>query len=101
MATAHLSRPLGLVVLSALWPPSRRLVPSSGRSWLDTSFKEVKRKANVIGRFPTETSALMVVCGVLKEERLKWQKVGMRADDIAWIEEAANALEQEPIELDS
>jgi len=27
-------------------------------------------------------------------ERLKWQKVRMRADDIAWIEEAARALEQ-------
>jgi len=39
----------------------------------------------------------MVVFGVLEEERLKWQKVGMRAEDIAWIEEAAKILEQEPI----
>ena len=37
---------------------------------------------------------------ILEEERLKWQKVGMRAEDIAWIEEAAKALEQEPIKLE-
>jgi hypothetical protein len=27
------------------------------------------------------------------EERLKWQKVRMRLEDIAWIEEASKALE--------
>jgi len=35
----------------------------------------------------------------LNEERLKWQKVRMKAEDIAWIEEASKALEQEPIRL--
>ena len=53
-----------------------------------------------MGRFPSEISALMVVFGVLEEERLKWQKVGMRAEDIVWIGEAAKALEQEPLRLD-
>jgi len=37
---------------------------------------------------------------MLEEERLKWQKVRMRAEDIAWIEEAAKALEREPIRLE-
>gem|GEM_PF-5655758 len=37
---------------------------------------------------------------LLEEERLKWQKVGMKAEDIAWIEEASKALEQEPIRLE-
>jgi len=54
----------------------------------------------VVGRFPTETSALVMVFSILNEERLKWQKVGMRAEDIAWIEEASRALEQEPIRLE-
>jgi len=54
----------------------------------------------VIGRFPTETSALVMVFSILEEERLKWQKVGMKAEDIAWIEKAAKALEQEPIKLE-
>ena len=31
---------------------------------------------------------------------MKWQKVRMRAEDIAWIEEASKALEQEPIRLE-
>ena len=54
----------------------------------------------MIGRFPNETSALVMVFSILEEERLKWQKVRMRAENIAWIEEAAKALEQEPIKLE-
>lgn len=42
----------------------------------------------------------MMVFSLLEEERMKWQKVGMRAEDIAWIEEASKALEQEPIRLE-
>jgi len=54
----------------------------------------------VIGRFPNETSALVMVFSILEEERLKWQKVRMRAEDIVWIEEIAKALEKEPIKLE-
>ncbi len=54
----------------------------------------------MIGRFPNETSALVMVFSILNEERLKWQKFRMRADDIAWIEVASKALEQEPIKLE-
>jgi putative transposase len=68
---------------------------------LERSFKEVKRRTKVVGRFPTETSALIMVFGILEENRLQWQKVRMKAEDIAWIEEASKALEQEPISLDS
>jgi putative transposase len=64
------------------------------------SFKEVKRRTRVVGRFPNETSALVMVFSLLEEERMKWQKVRMRAEDIAWIEEASKALEQEPIKLE-
>jgi len=67
---------------------------------IERVFKEVKRRTRVVGRFPNETSALVMVFSVLDEERLKWQKVRMRAEDIAWIEEAAKALEQEPIKLE-
>ena len=54
----------------------------------------------MVGRFPNETSALVMVFSLLEEERVKWQKVGMRTEDIAWIEEASKALEQEPIRLE-
>jgi putative transposase len=67
---------------------------------IERSFKEVKRRTRVVGRFPNETSALVMVFSLLEEERMKWQKVGMRAEDITWIEEASRALEQEPIKLE-
>jgi transposase-like protein len=67
---------------------------------IERSFKEVKRRTRVVGRFPNETSALVMVFSLLNEERLKWQKVGMKAEDIAWIEEASRTLEQEPIKLE-
>jgi transposase-like protein len=67
---------------------------------IERDFKEVKRMTKVVGRFPNETSALVMVFSLLEEERVKWQKVGMRAEDIAWIEEASKALEQEPIKLE-
>ena len=66
----------------------------------ERAFKEVRRRTNVVGRFSGETSALMMVFGVLQEERLKWQRVTMRAQDIAWIEEAAKSLDSEPIRIE-
>jgi putative transposase len=67
---------------------------------LERVFKEVKRRTRVVGRFPNETSALTMMFGVFEEKRMSWYKVGMTAQDIAWIEEASKLLEQEPIRLD-
>jgi len=66
---------------------------------IERAFKEVKRRTRVVGRFPNETSALVMVFSLLGEEKVKWQKVGMRAEDIAWIEEASKALVAEPMKL--
>ncbi len=41
-----------------------------------------------------------MVFSILDEERLKWQKLGMKADDVVWIEESSKAVEQEPIKLE-
>jgi putative transposase len=68
---------------------------------LERAFKEVRRRTNVIGRFPTETAALAVVFGILEEEHLKWRQVKMRAEDIAWITEAVKSLDLEPIMTES
>jgi transposase-like protein len=38
---------------------------------LERSFKEVRRRTNVVGRFPNETSALVMVFDTLEEERLR------------------------------
>jgi transposase-like protein len=67
---------------------------------IERPFKEVKRRTRVVGRFPNETSALVMVLSLLEEERMKWQKVRMKAEDIVWVEEASKALEQEPISLE-
>jgi hypothetical protein len=40
-----------------------------------------------------------MVFSLLEEEGVKWQKVGMRAEDITCIGEASKALEREPIRL--
>ena len=68
---------------------------------IERALKEVKkRRTRVVGRFPNETSALVMVFSVLEEERARWQKVKIRTEDIAWIEEASKALELEPIRLE-
>jgi len=66
---------------------------------IERAFKEVKSRTKVMGRFPNEISSLVMVFSILDEERLKLQKVKMRADNIAWIEGASKALEQELIKL--
>jgi hypothetical protein len=43
--------------------------------------------------------AKLLLTVALEEERVKWQKVEMKAEDIAWIEEASKALEPEQIQL--
>jgi hypothetical protein len=54
----------------------------------------------VVGGLLNETSALVMVLSLLDEERVKWQKVRMAAEDITWMEEVSKALEQEPIKIE-
>lgn len=68
---------------------------------LERAFKEVRRRTNVIGRFPTETAALAVVFGILEGERLKWRGIKMGAEDIAWINEATKPLDLQPRMVES
>ncbi len=50
---------------------------------LERAFKEVRRRTNVVGRFPGETSALVIVSGILEEKRLNWQMVSYGAQPFA------------------
>ena len=79
---------------------SKRRVGAVTLATVASSQTAVRNASKLAGRFPNETSALVMVFSLLEEERLKWQKVRMRAEDIAWIEEASKALEQEPIKLE-
>jgi transposase-like protein len=67
---------------------------------IERAFKEVERRTRVIGCFPNETLARVMVFSLLEEERAKLQKVRIKAEDIACIEEASRALEQQPIKLE-
>lgn len=58
----------------------------------------MRRRTNVIGRFPGENAALAVVFGVLEEERLKWKGIRMKVEDLDWLEQAVKALSAQPEE---
>jgi transposase-like protein len=72
---------------------------------LERCFKEVRRRTNVVGRFPTEDSALTLVWAVIVGDTAKWRGVKMAGPTLRLIEQAAadlprifwaiNALEEE------
>ncbi len=66
---------------------------------IERAFREVRRRTNVVGRFPTPISALIVVWSVIEEERLKWRGVHMDEAHEKKIEEALEKLKKEPIEV--
>lgn len=68
---------------------------------MERAFKEVRRRTNVIGGFPSEIAALAVVFVILEEVRLKWRQIKMRAEGIIWITEAVKSLDLEPIIVES
>jgi len=38
-----------------------------------SAFREVRRRTNVVGRFPGETAALTLIRATLEQDRLKWR----------------------------
>jgi transposase-like protein len=72
----------------------KRLRSSNG---LERCFKEVKRRTRVIGRFPTEMSALSLIWSVMEQQAKKWHGVMMDADHLRLVETAVASLAQQPI----
>ena len=64
---------------------------------LERTFKEVRRRTRVIGRFPTERSALSLVWAVLDAESAKWRGVRMKPQWLDAIRAARQQLRTEPI----
>ena len=56
---------------------------------LERAFKKVRRRTNVIGRFPNEMSALSMVFGVLEKDRLKWRGLEIDKDILEAINNAS------------
>jgi len=64
---------------------------------LERSFREVRRRTRVIGRFPTEGSALALVWSVLDQDARKWRGMLMDEAHVALVLAAAESLSREPI----
>jgi hypothetical protein len=57
---------------------------------------EVRRRTNVIGRFPGETSALSLIWAVLELSSRGWRGVKMNPKTVAEIERLRRQLRQDP-----
>jgi len=67
---------------------------------LERAFKEVRRRTNVVGRFPDEMSALSMVFGVLEEDRLKWRGLKIDKDILEAIDIASKTCLCEQIKIE-
>jgi len=62
---------------------------------IERAFREVRRRTNVVGRFPGEMAALALIWATLEQDRLKWRGVQMD-DDI--LRAVAKLREEDPLE---
>ena len=67
---------------------------------LERAFKEVRRRTNVVGRFPNEQAALAMIFGVLTEDRVKWRSVPMQPHILKLIVEAVQKCQTDPITIE-
>ena len=58
---------------------------------IERAFREVRRRTNVVGRFPGEAAALVLIWATLEQDRLVWRGVQMDADLRLRIVEASQA----------
>lgn len=66
---------------------------------IERAFKEVRRRTNVIGRFPTEMSALALMWATLEQDRMRWNGVRMDERILVAIEKAKEEANSEAIDL--
>ncbi len=66
---------------------------------LERSFREVRRRTRVIGRFPTEMSALSLIWSVMDQDSRRWHGLVMDAEHIRLVKVAAKSLAKKPIEV--
>lgn len=67
---------------------------------LERAFKEVRRRTRVVGRFPTERSALVLIWASIEQDRLRWRGVKMTADLLEAAETATEELSREPLVIE-
>jgi transposase-like protein len=68
---------------------------------IERAFKEVRRRTRVVGRFPTEKSALMLIWASIEQDRLNWRGVKMTPAILQGAVQAVEGLKASPIRVDS
>jgi transposase-like protein len=66
---------------------------------IERAFREVRRRTNVVGRFPNETAALTLIWAALEQDRLKWRGVQMDRDILQAIEKIREEVSPRIIDL--
>jgi len=67
---------------------------------LERSFKEVRRRTRVVGRFPTESSALAVIFGILNIESGQWRGMKFTPTTVLELRQSSAGVRADPIVLD-
>jgi putative transposase len=95
-AAETLGRDLADCLTFFRFPPRhwRRLRTSNT---LERSFREVRRRTRVVGRFPTEMAALGLVWSVMDQEAGNWRGLVMDAEHGRLVEAAVASFADEPI----
>lgn len=68
---------------------------------IERAFKEVRRRTRVVGRFPTERSALVLIWASVEQDRLNWRGVKITPAILKGAVQAVEDLKASPIRIDS
>ena len=66
---------------------------------IERAFREVRRRTDVVGRFPGEMAALVLIWATMEEDRLVWRGVQMDGDLRMRIVEAAKTVSADAIDI--
>lgn len=66
---------------------------------IERAFREVRRRTNVVGRFPGEMAALTLIWATLEQDRLKWRGVQMDPDILQAVEQIRKEVSPRIIDL--
>ena len=89
----------GVLVAHGVLEDGSRQVLAIALGPKERTFREARRRTDVVGRFPTEKSALVLIWATIEQERLKWRGLRMHADTLEIVREASRQLAADPIVL--
>ena len=95
-ATRVLAKDLSDCLTFFRFPP-RHWVRLRTSNILERCFEEVKRRTRVIGRFPTEMSALSLIWSVMDEDSKRWNGMLMDPTHQSLVLVAVESLRKDPI----